>query len=185
MTSVKDSTNAMSAIRESSDNVNRITTLIADIARQTNLLSLNAAIEAAKAGTHGRGFAAVAEEIRKLAERSASAAKEISTLIHESGQRVEAGSKAVREVDTSLLLIQNHIRDNASQIKEIATSMTSQAQAKDQVVGSIQRTLALTERNASATAELMATITETARTVEELAHLASQLRALTSYFRVH
>ena len=78
---VKDTGRAMEAIEESSSKVNRIITVITDIARQTNLLSLNAAIEAAKAGAMGKGFAVVAEEVRKLAERSGTAAKEITALI--------------------------------------------------------------------------------------------------------
>ncbi|WP_005037338.1 methyl-accepting chemotaxis protein [Holophaga foetida] len=185
MTNVGESTDAMAAIQESSEKVGRITTLIADIARQTNLLSLNAAIEAAKAGVHGRGFAVVADEIRKLAERSGSAAREISGLIEESGERVGVGSRAVQNVNASLQLIQENIRDYADQIKEIASSMEAQSQASSHVVDGIQRTQDLTERNASATVELTATITETARTVEDLARLASELRALASRFRVN
>nr|WP_320131402.1 methyl-accepting chemotaxis protein [uncultured Holophaga sp.] len=184
MESVKASDDAMRAIQESSGKVGRITTVIADIARQTNLLSLNAAIEAAKAGVHGRGFAVVADEIRKLAERSASAAKEITALIEESGNRVGVGSGAVENVSRTLGVIQHNIRDYADQIQEIATATGAQAQASGQVVEGIRRTLDLTERNASATVELTATITETARTVDDLARLAAELRDLASRFKL-
>jgi len=185
MTSVEESTSAMGAIQDSSREVGKITTVIADIARQTNLLSLNAAIEAAKAGVHGKGFAVVADEIRKLAERSGSAAREIDGLIHKSGERVGAGSQAVQNVSASLNLMQTNIRDYADQIKEIASAMEAQAHASEDVVKGIQTTLDLTERNASATVELSATIGETARTVEDLARLASELRELTSHFKLN
>jgi methyl-accepting chemotaxis protein len=175
---------AMGAIEESSAKVGRITTVIADIARQTNLLSLNAAIEAAKAGAQGKGFAVVAEEIRKLAERSAQAAKEISALIQESTERVEVGSSAVGSVSRALAALEASIRDSANRIDAIIRATEAQSRATDEVVDAIGTTTQLTERSASATMELASSLDETARTVEDLAQAANHLRDLGGRFKL-
>jgi len=182
--SAGESTQAMAAIRESAQKVSRITTVIAEIARQTNLLSLNAAIEAAKAGQQGKGFAVVAEEIRKLAERSGAAAKEIFGLIEESDRRVEAGGTAVAAVAASLASIEQDVRRNAEQVHAIARALEAQSSTGGQVARAMAATLASTERNASATTELACSVTETARTIDELARLAGVLRARIARFKV-
>jgi len=183
--SVEEAVQAMSAIQESSEKVGRITTVIADIARQTNLLSLNAAIEAAKAGDLGKGFAVVAEEIRKLAERSATAAKEITQLIQESGDRVHHGTIAVGTVDSALGTIQANVNALVESIRQIAAAMGEQARAAEEVVNTMGTTMQLTERDASATTQLASSIDETRRTIEDLAQLAVQLRQLAQRFRLH
>jgi methyl-accepting chemotaxis protein len=179
-----ESTEAMTAIQDSSGKVGRITVVIADIARQTNLLSLNAAIEAAKAGAQGKGFAVVAEEIRKLAERSGQAAKEISALIQESGDRVKAGATAVESVGRGLSAIELGIKANVDHIKGIALAMEEQAKASADVTKAVSTTAALTESNASATTELASTIREVARTIEELARMANELQKLTTRYKL-
>jgi methyl-accepting chemotaxis protein len=184
LTAVQDTGKAMEAIEESSAKVNRIVTVITDIARQTNLLSLNAAIEAAKAGTMGKGFAVVAEEVRKLAERSGTAAKEITALIQESTDRVGLGADSVKEASRSLERIDGHVRENAGQLKEIATAMDEQGRASEEVVLAMESATQMVERNASAATELSATVQETARTTEELANLAQQLQTLTRRFKL-
>ncbi len=145
---VKETGRAMEAIEESSSKVNRIITVITDIARQTNLLSLNAAIEAAKAGAMGKGFAVVAEEVRKLAERSGTAAKEITALIQESTDRVGLGTESVKEASRSLERIEGHVRENAGQLKEIATAMDEQGRASEEVVLAMESATQMVERNA-------------------------------------
>jgi methyl-accepting chemotaxis protein len=181
--SVRESAQAMDAIQESSDKVGRITTVIQDIARQTNLLSLNAAIEAAKAGAMGKGFAVVAEEVRKLAERSAAAAKEITQLIQESKQRVEVGASAVDAAGRSLDLIEANMRENTSHIRTIALAMEEQGKATESVVQGMGETSSMVERNASATIQLAATIQETARTADQLAQLAQDLQNRVKRFK--
>ncbi|MBI1752497.1 MAG: MCP four helix bundle domain-containing protein [Acidobacteria bacterium] len=181
---VRDTGHAMEAIEESSTKVNRIITVITDIARQTNLLSLNAAIEAAKAGTMGKGFAVVAEEVRKLAERSGTAAKEITALIQESTDRVGLGAESVKQASLNLERIEGHVRDNAGQLKEIAHAMDEQGRASEEVVQAMASATQMVERNASAAAELSATVQETARTTDELASLAQQMQVLTRRFKL-
>lgn len=184
LAAVRATGTAMAAIEESSGRVGRITTVITDIARQTNLLSLNAAIEAAKAGAQGKGFAVVAEEVRKLAERSGQAAKEITALIAESTERVAKGTGSVREAAASLERIEAHVRDTASQLKEIAAAMEEQGRASEDVVQAMGSATQMVERNASATSQLSATVQETARTTDALAHLAHRLQELTRRFRL-
>ncbi len=181
--SVRESARAMDAIEESSDKVGRITTVIQDIARQTNLLSLNAAIEAAKAGAMGKGFAVVAEEVRKLAERSAAAAKEITQLIQESKQRVEVGASAVDAAGRSLELIESNMKENTDHIRTIALAMEEQGKATESVVQGMGETSSMVERNASATIQLAATIQETARTADQLAQLAQDLQTRMKRFK--
>jgi methyl-accepting chemotaxis protein len=182
---VRDSGQAMEAIEESSGKIQRIIIVITDIARQTNLLSLNAAIEAAKAGTMGKGFAVVAEEVRKLAERSGAAAKEITALIQESGDRVDLGTNAVKEAGRSLEQIEHNVRANASRMSAIAAAMEEQGRASEEVVLAMGSATQMVERNASAATQLSATVQETARTTEELASLGHQLQTLTRRFRLH
>jgi len=177
-------TTTMSAVEDSSTKVGSVTKVIADIARQTNLLSLNAAIEAAKAGHHGKGFAVVAEEIRKLADRSGQAAKEINQLIQESSERVRAGSGAVQGVGLSLATLESCIKENADRVAGIALAMEEQAKASEEVVKAVGTTAGLTQQNASAATELDSTIQEVGRTIADLAKMAIDLQSMTGRFKL-
>lgn len=183
-THMDESVRTMAGILESSQSVGKITSVISEIARQTNLLSLNAAIEAAKAGKQGKGFAVVAEEIRKLAERSGSAAKEINVLIQESGERTEAGAKAVGAVNTVLGEIEDNTRAYAAVARESSQSLEEQAQISREAVKSMGSSLDVVDRNASATSQLAASIQETNQTIEDLAQQAASLRQLTGQFKL-
>ena len=174
----------MADIEVSSAKVGGITKVISEISRQTNLLSLNAAIEAAKAGQHGKGFAVVADEIRKLAERSAQSAKEIAVLIQESGERGQAGSQAVATVNAILLEIESNAKAYAGLARESSVSLREQAQMNGQAVQAMASTLGVVERNADVTAELNAAIHDTNRTIEDLARLAANMQSLILKFKL-
>ena len=175
---------AMTAIRDSSGRVAKVTTVITDIAKQTNLLSLNAAIEAAKAGQQGKGFAVVADEIRKLAERSGQAAKEISLLIQESQERVQAGEASVGSVKQSLEAIEGNMDLQAQIANAAATALRSQAEGSREMTGIISELMEVANRNASASLELSSSNAETHRTIDELAQLAVRLRDMTHAFKL-
>jgi methyl-accepting chemotaxis protein len=170
---VSDARESGKAMQETVDAMKAIVekiSIIEEIAYQTNLLALNAAIEAARAGEHGRGFAVVATEVRKLAERSQTASKEIGSLADSSMKVAERSSARLLEMVPS-------IGKTAELVQEVAAACREQASGVAQINGAVSTADQVTQRNASAAEEL-------ASTAEELAAQAESLRSLVGFFQI-
>jgi methyl-accepting chemotaxis protein len=171
-TKVNQVVTTMNEITQSSRKIGEITSVIDGIAFQTNILALNAAVEAARAGEQGRGFAVVAGEVRSLAQRSATAAKEINTLIAQSISRVEAGASQVGEAGATMQDIVEQVQRVTTLIGEISSATSEQtagigmvSEAVTQLDSATQQNAALVEESAAAAAALRAQADELVRTV--------------------
>jgi len=167
----------MGAIKGSSRKIVDIIGVIDGIAFQTNILALNAAVEAARAGEQGRGFAVVASEVRNLAQRSASAAKEIKELIGDSVNKVDAGSKLVDEAGQTMDLIVKSIKQVADIMGEITTATQEQGNGIEQVNQAITRMDEMTQQNA-------ALVEEAAAAAESMQEQAQKLAQAVSIFKL-
>ncbi len=146
---VSNAVDAMGEISEASNKIADIIRVIDEIAFQTNLLALNAAVEAARAGEQGRGFAVVASEVRSLAQRSATAAKEIKELISSSVEKVAAGSALVNESGQTLQEIMTSVKKVADIVAEISAASEEQAAGIDQVNTAVTQMDSVTQQNAA------------------------------------
>ena len=168
---------AMSAINQSSRKIADIISVIDEIAFQTNLLALNAAVEAARAGEQGRGFAVVASEVRKLAQRSADAAKEIKALITDSVTKVEDGSQLVERSGQTLQDIVGAVKKVSDIVAEIAAAAREQASGIEQVNKAILQMDQATQQNA-------ALVEETATASQAMGDQAKELQKLMGFFKL-
>jgi methyl-accepting chemotaxis protein len=182
--SVKKMTSAMNDIKESSKEIAHVIEVINDISDQTNLLALNAAIEAARAGEAGKGFAVVADEVRKLAERSQIAAKEIAGKIKQSLATIEEGDRYAIESSEGLIKIQDSTHQvsnalNQAQVfaQRIAEACAEQTNGSSQIMDAIYQLDQITQQN-SATSE------ESAAASEQLSAQALALQDLVNQFKL-
>ena len=159
---------AMEAIQASSRQINQIIGVIDEIAFQTNLLALNAGVEAARAGESGRGFAVVAQEVRELAQRSATAAKEISALLKKSTVEVEHGVSLVEKAGSALQGIGERVVAINGQIREIMESTREEAETLKEINTAVSELDAMTQQNA-------AMVEETTAAVHKLAAEAGEM----------
>ncbi|MBP2448184.1 methyl-accepting chemotaxis protein [Rhizobium leguminosarum] len=168
---------AMGRIETSSQQISNIISVIDEIAFQTNLLALNAGVEAARAGEAGKGFAVVAQEVRELAQRSATAAKEIKGLIQNSSKEVESGVKLVRDTGQALKTIGGFISQINHHMDSIATSAKEQSVGLSEVNVAVNRMDQTTQQNA-------AMVEQSTAASDSLTQQAQTLRELISQFRL-
>ncbi|OXS88556.1 hypothetical protein B7H01_22710 [Pandoraea apista] len=170
-------TDTMRAIDAGSAKIREIISLIDGIAFQTNILALNAAVEAARAGEQGRGFAVVAGEVRTLAQRSASAARDIKTLIETSAERSAAGSRIVGEAGTAMHSIADSVRRVTDIMAEISAASEEQTAGIDQVARAVTQMDEVTQQNA-------ALVEQASAAAQSLAEQAESLKEAVAVFRL-
>ncbi|MCL2087098.1 MAG: methyl-accepting chemotaxis protein [Oscillospiraceae bacterium] len=169
--------NAVDEINRANQGIGKVIKTIDDIAFQTNILALNAAVEAARAGSAGKGFAVVAEEVRNLASKSAESAKETSTLIANSVEKAELGTKIAGDTAASLGEIVSGIEESGKILSEIAESSSQQTTAINQINLAVTDITHVVQQN-SATAQ------ESAAASQEMSSQASVLEGLISQFKL-
>jgi len=174
---VSQAVSTMGEIHAASRKITDIISVIDGIAFQTNILALNAAVEAARAGEQGRGFAVVAAEVRSLAQRSATAAREIKTLIEASVERVENGTRYVNDAGATMSDIMSSVQRVSDVISEITSSANEQSQGILQVTNAVNQLDQMTQQNA-------ALVEESAAAAESLKDQATRLSAMVQTFRL-
>jgi twitching motility protein PilJ len=187
---IQDTSKRIKRLGESSQEIGEITELISDITEQTNVLALNAAIQAASAGDAGRGFSVVAEEVQRLAERSADATRQIAALVkaiqtdthdavgamERSTQGVVEGARLSDNAGTALAEIDQVSRRLADLIEQISDSTVREANMANEVAGNIQHIFAVTEQTSDGTRATSAQVRELSKVAEELRQSVARFR---------
>jgi twitching motility protein PilJ len=187
---IQETSKRIKRLGESSQEIGEITELIADITEQTNVLALNAAIQAASAGEAGRGFSVVAEEVQRLAERSGDATRQIAALVkaiqtdtqdavgamERSTQGVVEGARLSDNAGTALTEIDRVSRQLAQLIERISAAASKEADQANDVAGNIQHIFAVTEQTGEGTRSTAAMVRELSRTAEELKHSVARFK---------
>ena len=188
---IQETSKRIKRLGESSQEIGEITELIADITEQTNVLALNAAIQAASAGEAGRGFSVVAEEVQRLAERSGDATRQIAALVkaiqtdtqdavaamERSTQGVVEGARLSDNAGTALSVIDSVSRRLADLIEQISSAASKEADQANEVASNIQHIFAVTEQTGESTRS-------TANQVRDLARMADELRQSVARFKI-
>ena len=174
---ISETTKNIEEVYESSEKIKSITKTIEDIAFQTNILALNASVEAARAGDQGRGFAVVASEVRNLAQNSQSSAKDITLLIENIYEKINKSAETARESQAIFNDIQSKIDGTAKIMQEISTTAVEQQTGVDQVNIAVSKIDGITQQNA-------ALVDETTNYARELLERSENLKNIMTFFKM-
>ncbi|PCG20761.1 methyl-accepting chemotaxis protein [Brachyspira sp. G79] len=175
---IAETTKNIEEVYEASEKIKNITKTIEDIAFQTNILALNASVEAARAGDQGRGFAVVASEVRNLAQNSQASAKDITLLIENIYDKINKSAETARESQKIFDDIQSKIENTAKIMQEISTTAVEQQTGVDQVNIAVSKIDSITQQNASL-------VDETSTSAKELLEQAQNLKQIMTFFKMY